>query len=168
MEFTKVFSGRVTSETRPRECIDIVLESLPIATSALYVRNFFKKDSRDIALEMVDVIREEFQDILKSVSWMDETTREASLEKAKKMTAHIGYPDELMDDKKLIEYYENLTVDESKFFDSMVRISQFESDKTLETLRKPVNKSDWETHANVAIVNAFYNPAENSIRKAMK
>lgn len=96
---------------------------------------------------------------------MDESTREASLEKAKKMTAHIGYPDELMDDSKLIEYYENLTVDESKFFDSMVRISKFESDKTLKTLRKLVNKNDWEAHANVAIVNAYYSSAENSIRK---
>lgn len=96
---------------------------------------------------------------------MDESTRDASLEKAKKMIAHIGFPDELIDDSKLIEYYGNLTVDESKFFESMVRISKFDSDKTLSTLRKIVNKSDWESHSNVAMVNAYYNSAENSIRK---
>lgn len=165
LEFSKIYSGRLTFESRPIECVGILLESLPIAVSALYVRNFFKKESRDNALEMVELIKDEFQNILKSVSWMDETTREASLEKAKKMTTHIGFPDELMNETKLIEYYENLTIDETNFFESMVKISQFDSNKVLRSLRKIINKNDWETHGNVAVVNAYYSSSENSIRK---
>lgn len=168
LEFSKVLSGKTSFEVRWRECVDMVLGNLPIATSALYVKHFFKKESRDMALEMVNAIREEFQGILKSVSWMDDSTRDASLEKAKKMTAHIGYPDELMDDKKLIEYYDNLTIDENQYFESMLNINKFDSEKALSKLRQVVNKSDWETHAYVAMINAFYNAAENSIRKSTR
>lgn len=165
LDFSKVKSGKKSFEKRWQECIDVVLETLPIATSALYVKNFFKKDSRDVALEMVNSIKEEFAKILEGVSWMDESTRKAALNKAQKMIAHIGYPDELMDDSKLLKYYGNLTVNEGKYFESIVNVTKFETVKNLESFRKLVNKTDWETHSSVAVINAFYNPQENSIRK---
>jgi neprilysin len=168
LEFSKVLSGKLSFELRWQECVDVALENFPIAVSALYVKNFFKKESKQVALEMVDAINEEFQKILQEVSWMDDTTRTAAVEKAKKMIAHIGYPDELMDDKKLIEYYNNLTISEGKYFESILNISKFDSKKTMENFRKLVNKTDWETHSSVAVINAFYNPLENSIRKYIR
>lgn len=160
-----MLSGKKSLESRWEECVEIVFESLPIATSALYVKNFFKKESRNAAIEMVESLKDEFLNILKSVPWMDETTREFALEKAKKMVAHIGFPDELMDNLKVNEYYESLNVDENHYFGSIVNVSKFDCAKALKTLRLPVNKTDWETHASVALVNAFYNGQENSIRK---
>jgi neprilysin len=165
LNFSKVLSGKKKYEVRWRECLDMVLESLPVATSALYVKNFFKRESRDAAVEMVEAIKEEFQSILKSVPWMDETTRESAMEKAKVMVTHIGYPNELMDDSKIEKYYKNLALDENKYFESILNISRFDGHKTLKGLWKPVNKSDWETHSYVAMVNAFYNGGENSIRE---
>jgi neprilysin len=167
LNFSKVLSGKKKNEPRWRECLDTVLESMPVATSALYVKNFFKRESRDAAVEMVEAIKEEFQSILKSVSWMDETTREAAMEKAKLMVTHIGYPDELMDDKRVEKYYKHLALDENKYFESILNISRFDEQKTLKGLLKPVNKSDWETHSYVAMINAFYNGGENSIRELM-
>lgn len=164
LEFSKVLSGRKSFESRWQECIDVVLDNLPIATSALYVKNFFKKESRNVAREMVESIQKEFQKILENVSWMDESTREAAIKKAKAMVAHIGYPDELMNDKKLIEFYEDLSVDKNRYFESVLNVSRFDNMRLMKNLRKTVNKTDWETHANVAVINAFYNPLENSIR----
>lgn len=143
----------------------MVLDNLPIATSALYVKNFFKRESRNVAREMVEAINEAFQKILENVSWMDESTREAAMKKATGMVAHIGYPDELMNNTKIDEYYENLTLDENKYFESVINVTRFDNMKTMKSLRKLVNKTDWESHANVAVINAFYNPLENSIRK---
>lgn len=54
---------------------------------------------------MVADIRAEFQDILKQVDWMDEETKKNALDKAKSMSTHIAYPDELMNDRKLEEFY---------------------------------------------------------------
>lgn len=161
LDFSKIITGKQSFEPRWKECANIVKKFLPIATSALYVRNFFKNGSREIALEMVNSIREEFVSILSTVPWMDESTREAALEKAKAMVSHIGYPDELMDDSKLNKYYEGLTIDEEKYFESI----QLVANKTLNSFRKLVNKTDWETHSNVATVNAFYSSNQNSFRQ---
>lgn len=80
--------------------------SLPIASGALYVRKYFNEEARQNAIEMVADIRAEFQDILKKVDWMDEETRNNALDKAKSMATHIAYPDELLDNRKLEEFYQ--------------------------------------------------------------
>lgn len=58
---------------------------------------------------MVADIRTEFQDILKSVDWMDDETKQNALDKAKSMATHIAYPDELLDDNKLEEFYDGVS-----------------------------------------------------------
>lgn len=82
--------------------------SLSISTGALYVRKYFDEDSKKKALEMVQDIREEFKKILEQLDWMDDVTKKAALEKAASMSTHIAYPDELLDNKKLEEFYENV------------------------------------------------------------
>lgn len=132
---------------------------------ALYVRKHFKEDAKQTALDMVNGIRAEFMKILEQVDWMDETTRQAALEKAKAMTTHIGYPDEIMDNAKLIEYYKDLNIDPDRYLESVMNMNVFGTDYAFNKLRKPVNKTDWVTHARPAIVNAFYSSIENSIRE---
>lgn len=114
---------------------------------------------------MVNGIRAEFEKILTTVPWMDPTTRMAALDKVKAMTTHIGYPDEIMDDKKLEEYYEGLEINPDTYLESVLRMNVFGTDYAFNKLRKSVNKTDWVTHSRPAIVNAFYSSIENSIRK---
>jgi len=114
---------------------------------------------------MVKSIKEEFEMILKKVSWMDDTTRQAALSKVKSMVTHIGYPDELMDDQKLIEFYKKVQINENKYLESILSVNIFGTDRAFKKLREPVNKTDWVTHSKPAVVNAFYSSIENSIRK---
>lgn len=129
------------------------------------MRKHFKEDAKATALEMVNGIRAEFNKILEKVEWMDEETRMAALDKAKAMTTHIGYPDEIMDNAKLEEYYKDLEIDPERYLESVLNMNVFGTDYAFNKLRKPVNKTDWITHARPAIVNAFYSSIENSIRK---
>lgn len=168
LDFLRVYSGRQCFEKRWKECIDQVLENLPIATSALYVNHFFNSKSRDIASELVDSLKGEVQSILKSLSWMDEETKSEALAKVKKMVTFIGYPDEFGDNAKLVDYYKGLELSANEYLESYLNISRFTQKKTIDDFRKPVNKTDWETHANVAVVNAYYSPQENSIRESDK
>lgn len=78
---------------------------MSIASGALYVRKYFNEQARQNALEMVADIRTEFMDILKHVDWMDEETKKNAIDKANSMSTHIAYPDELLDNKKLEEFY---------------------------------------------------------------
>lgn len=59
---------------------------------------------------MVKDIRAQFRKIVETVDWMDEKTRKNALEKADSMTTHIAYPDELLDDKKIEEFYKDVGI----------------------------------------------------------
>lgn len=41
---------------------------------------------------------------------MDEMTRKEALEKADAMASHIAYPNEMLNDAKLIEFYHGVSV----------------------------------------------------------
>ena len=96
---------------------------------------------------------------------MDKNTKKKASDKAKSITSHIGYPSELLDDKKLEEFYEKIEIREDDYFQSTLNLTLFHTDKYFQRLKEPVNKSDWVDHSLSAVVNAFYNANENSISK---
>lgn len=98
---------------------------------------------------------------------MDNKTRKSAMKKAQTMETHIAYPDELLDDKKLEEFYEKLEITQDDYLQSLLNLSLFETDYSFSEFRKPVNKSEWLSHGIPAIVNAFYSPIENSIGKSI-
>lgn len=165
LQFKSAISGQEDKEPRWKECIDLTTSSLPTALSAMFVRKYFKEESKKSALEMVNAIKKEFEDILKSVQWMGEKTREAALTKIKTMHTHIGHPDELMDDQKLKDFYKAVNVDEDKYLESILSIKRFDNDRDFNKLHLPVNKTDWVKQSKQAQVNAFYSSLENSISK---
>ncbi|KAL5273947.1 Nep2 family protein [Megaselia abdita] len=172
LEYSTVLSGREEQEARWKECVDITSGSadsefdlgLPISVGALYVRKHFNEDAKSIALDMVNGIKNVFENILKEISWMDNETRGSALNKLQKMTTHIGYPDEILNDSKLEEYYKNLDIDPEKYLESVLKMSVFGTNYAFNKLRKPVNKTDWLSHAKPAVVNAYYSALENSIQ----
>lgn len=130
----------------------------------MYVRKYFDEKSKQTAITITKSIHEAFINDLKSVSWMDDKSREAAIAKAKAMHFHIAYPDELVDDEKLQQYYRNLELEPDSLLHSIMRIRRFLSDHTLSKLREPLNKTDWEEHSIPTKVGGFYSISENSIR----
>lgn len=96
---------------------------------------------------------------------MDEETRKSALEKAASMASYIAYPNELLYDTGLEEFYKNLKLDENaSYLRNVLNVSLYGLKYSISQFRKPVNKSDWLSHARPAVVNAFFSPIENSIR----
>lgn len=71
----------------------------------MYVRKYLKVDAKDKIVRMVDDVRDEFQEALKEAQWIDAVTKRSAFRKAQSMLAHVGYPSELVDDKKINEYF---------------------------------------------------------------
>lgn len=164
LQYATALSGRQEQEARWKECVDIASGSLGISVGSLYVRKHFKEDSKQNAMEMVTNIRGVFDEILDTVDWMDAKTKQAAKKKLHSMSTHIGYPDEMLDNNKLEEYYRGLDINPDKYFESFLNMSVFATDYSFNKLREPVNKTDWIRHAKPAIVNAFYSSIENSIQ----
>lgn len=163
LEFYRSVYGLIAEQPRWKECIQITSSKLGISVGALYVRKFFKEESRQAAISLVEDVRNVFNDILHVVPWMDENTRTEAIKKAKLLTTHIGYPNELTDNSKLEEYYSNLEMEPDDFLLDSLRWWAFETDRIFKKLREPVNKTDWETHSIPTTVGAFYTGRENSI-----
>ncbi|RZC36911.1 endothelin-converting enzyme 1-like, partial [Asbolus verrucosus] len=163
LNFIKTLSGRSERDLRWRECIHYIIRELYIASGALYVKHFFKKEAKQTMLELVGNIKHEFIEILRTTDWMDNVTRQHALEKAEVMQSHIAYPDELLDSNKVDEYYKNLTVNPSKYLESMQNVTLFFRQILNSQLDKPMYKNDWRNHAYSIITNARYHLKENSI-----
>lgn len=114
---------------------------------------------------MVKNIRHEFENLVGKLSWMDNETKKAAIDKAQRLVEHIGFPNELADNAKLEEYYALLEIERDNLLLNSLRLRKFGTDFKYNRLREAVNKTDWLTHSRPAIVNAFYSPLENSIRK---
>ncbi|OQR66184.1 membrane metallo-endopeptidase 1-like [Tropilaelaps mercedesae] len=150
---------------KPRweQCMGSLALSFEYSLSNLYVKNFFDKDSKDSALFLVNYLTNEFLNIIENVDWMDNVTRKRAIDKAKTIVPHIGYPAELMNDTLITDHYKNITMKPDEYFINVMKLKKWSTDYLLGQLRKPNIKGEWKKHADVAVVNAFYNSIENSI-----
>ena len=99
------------------------------------------------------------------VDWMDEETRKRALDKLNAMQKFVGYPKELLDNTKLDEFYKKVEITPDDFLQAATNMSFFWTEYSFSQLRKPVNKLDWTSYSATAVVNAYYNEQDNSIRK---
>lgn len=137
--------------------------SLSISAAASYVRKYFKDETKVAATALAEMIQDQFIDTLHTIPWMDDDSRAAAIVKANQMLLHVAYADELVDTNKLEEYFRGLDLTPDSLIHSLVQLHKFYDNRSINKLRRPVDKVDWETHSKATQVNAFYSPTENSI-----
>ena len=115
--------------------------SLANAVGAMYVQKYFKEDSKQTALEMVQDIRREFDTILKEIDWMDPETRSRAKKKADGIVEHIGYPSELLDVRKLEDLYVGLELNSTHYLGNALNITFFATSYAFSKLRERVSKT---------------------------
>ncbi|KAL3861753.1 hypothetical protein ACJMK2_007776 [Sinanodonta woodiana] len=160
-EFEKVMQGILTEKPKWQKCVEYVNKKFGIASGAMFVRDNFRKERKEMALEMIHDIREAFNELLEENDWMDDETRAVAREKANAMRERISYPDFILEDQELDEKYKDLQFLEGQFFENNLRLELFDATSTIRKLREPVDKEKWEQYP--AVVNAFYNPNTNDI-----
>ncbi|KAL1116704.1 hypothetical protein AAG570_005176 [Ranatra chinensis] len=163
-QFFAAITGNTESEPRWKNCINTVASGLSVAVGSMYAKRYFKAEDKQVAMEITNNIRTEMYKTLETVDWMDGTTRQSALDKMKAMVAHIAYPDELLEDKRLAEYYGGMEINlDGPFLQAIINLTHFETQFEYGRLKEPVNKTEWLNHASAAVVNAYYNSVENSI-----
>lgn len=164
-EFIRIFVFFLSRLIHLSYCFS--LHSLSPAVGALYVRKFFNEKSKEHAQQIVENVKSSFIDMLYKVEWMDESTRNKAVDKAKALVPHIAFPNELTNKTTLENFYKLLTMNENEYFMNALRLNKFRTEYALRQLYEPVNKSDWLAHATPAMTNAFYSALENSIRMCL-
>ena len=87
------------------------------------------------------------------------------MEKSEAIQYYIAYPDELLNETLVAEYYETLNFSDSDYYQNQLDSRIFHTNQSFKKLREPVDKKDWKRHSKTAIVNAFYSAQDNSISK---
>lgn len=146
------------------ECLTLLTTTMPLATGSLYVRRHFDSAKKDTVQEIFVDLLSTFKRIVKKVEWMDHETKMAAINKLNHMKLLIAYPDELLDNEKLDNYYKELTIDTRKPSNTVRNFIRFIDAKKFQSLNEPEDKFDWTgIYGHAAVVNAFYNPLDNSV-----
>jgi len=175
LEYNKVLTGKAQEAPRWEKCVKSTAGldgtylyfyegSLTNAVGGMYAREHFDLNAKDVADQMVENVRAEFKKMLDELDWMDPITKSRAHKKADKITPHIAYAKEILDDKLINEFYEGIDLRKDSYLKNIIRLKKFISEYYVNEFRKPIDKQSWKTHGGAAIVNAFYNPAENSIQ----
>lgn len=156
--FSKELRG--VEEMRPRwkRVLGTTNGALGEAIGKLYVDSVFPPEAKAKAQEMVENLKLAFADRIKGLDWMSDSTKQQALEKLKKMTVKIGYPDEWRS-------YADLEVsgdpESSSYVENLMNASKFQFEYNVAKLGKPVNKKEWGMSPQT--VNAYFNPLFNEI-----
>src|SRR5947209_3168976 len=147
---------RGTQQIKPRWKRVITSEDGEIgeALGKLYVDQYFPRAAKARALELINNLKEALADRIKSLDWMDETTKQKALEKLAAFQVKIGYPEKWRD-------YSALMIDRGPFVLNELRAETFEAKRELNKIGKPVDRTEWGM--TPPTVNAYYNPKMNEI-----
>ena len=137
--------------------------SLTNAVGAMYAKAHFQAEAKDVTDEMVTKIRDEFKIMLDDLDWMDAKTKARAQKKADLMTPNIAYAVEILNDRLLEEFYDGLVIPKTSYLNNYLQLKTWISKYYAKEFRKPIDNKSWKKHGGAAIVNAFYNSAENSI-----
>jgi putative endopeptidase len=147
---------RGTQQDKPRWKRVVISEDGDIgeALGKLYVGFYFPPEAKARALELVNNLKEALADRIKTLDWMDEPTKQEALKKLAAMNVKIGYPDKWLD-------YSLLPIDRGPYVLNALRAAKFESDRDVQKIGKPVDRTDWGM--TPPTVNAYYQPNMNEI-----
>ncbi|XP_026482131.1 neprilysin-1-like [Ctenocephalides felis] len=112
---------------------------------------------------MLRDIRKAFeQSVMKEQKWMDAATRVATADKSRRMKEHIGFPEWLLDDQKLEQYYRGVLISESTHMENMLSVLNWRMRLQLESLHSAEDgMHNWAT--DPISVNAFHTFQTNAI-----
>ncbi|KAJ9575360.1 hypothetical protein L9F63_025688, partial [Diploptera punctata] len=105
-KYIEKIKGGQTPLTRSTFCSSSVNYMMGMAVSYSLADIKFLNETKARVEEMLDDILWAFSSLVRSVTWMDEETKKATLEKAAAMKNYVGFPDWLLDKEKLEIYYE--------------------------------------------------------------
>jgi endothelin-converting enzyme/putative endopeptidase len=152
--YGKTLEGKQELPPRWKRCTEDVDNDIGEALGKAYVEKYFSPQAKQDAMTMVRQIEAAMQNDIESLPWMSAATKERALEKLRAVANKIGYPDKWRD-------YSKLEIRAGDEFGNVLRARQFEFDRQLAKIGKPVDKGEWLM--TPPTVNAYYDSQMNDI-----
>ncbi|QSB27389.1 M13 family metallopeptidase [Flavobacterium sp. CLA17] len=156
--YGKTLTGALKQRPREEMALQVINNATGEALGKLYVEKLFPAEAKDKAQKMIQNVILAYENRINALPWMSAPTKVKAIEKLKKITIKIGYPDKWKDYSAL----EIKNVSEGgTYFTNMASLTKWDYKEDLAKLGKPVDKTEWGMSPQT--VNAYYNPSYNEI-----
>jgi len=149
-----VLSGTPEQPVRWKRASDLIKDELGEDIGRAYVARYFPPEAKAAADDLVKNVIAAMGERLRKLEWMAPETKEKALRKLATFRPKIGYPVKWRD-------YSKLTVKRDDLFGNVARASEFDFQRELDKLGKPVDRDEW--FMTPMEINAYYNPPMNEI-----
>jgi predicted metalloendopeptidase len=149
-----VLSGVTEQRPRWKRGVSVTQNALGEAIGKLYVAEYFPAERKARMEELVKNLLATYKTSIDKLDWMTPTTKKQAQAKLAKFTYKIGYPNKWRD-------YSALEIRQDDLVGNVLRSHQFEYNKELNKLGKPIDRDEWGMTPQT--VNAYYNPEMNEI-----
>ncbi|XP_077548477.1 neprilysin-1-like [Haemaphysalis longicornis] len=164
LELEKVVSGVKKDIPRWKKCVRLVNEGMKEVTGYLYVTKNFREEAKMEVEDIIDAIKDAFNETLQKSTWMDADTRYQANLKLQEMRRKIAYPQCLLNSTCLDEFVKYIPIlNTSTPFLSMWRSIKANNRKTMLGKLRKTYDADKTWMLGPAVVNAFYNPSGNEM-----
>ncbi|RFP12698.1 MULTISPECIES: M13 family metallopeptidase [unclassified Duganella] len=149
-----VLSGVTEQRPRWKRGVSVTEGALGEAVGKIYVEQNFPAERKARMQALVNNLLAAYKVSIDQLDWMSPVTKKQAQEKLAKFTTKIAYPDQWRD-------YSKLVVSKDDLVGNVVRSREFEYNKELAKLGKPIDRAEWGMTPQT--VNAYYNPEMNEI-----
>lgn len=152
--YGKTLNGTKEIQPRWRRCVVATDQRLGEALGEVYVKKVFPPEAKARMKELVNNLIVALREDIPTLDWMSEPTRQAAIAKLNAFAVKIGYPDKWRD-------YSSLKIERASFIDNLQRSSEFERQRNLAKMGRPVDRTEWGM--TPPTVNAYNNSLMNEI-----
>lgn len=143
-------------------CSFYVNEFMGIAISHALIEPGFSIDNKSTVNNMLRNIRKEFAKAVRKTPWMENKSKHLTLEKSAAMKNFTGYPEWILNETLVNQYYSGMQFKENTHFANMIHVLQLLMSNYLDGMHQ---SDPLEYEMPVTAVNLFYSSKHNTISK---
>jgi putative endopeptidase len=152
--YSQTLNGQKVQKERWKRMCSMVDHELGDGLGQLYVKRFFPPEAKQRMIDLVNNLQKTYEDRIRNVDWMDDSTKLKAIEKLAAFTKKIGYPDKWKD-------YSSVRIVRDSFINNIKACNVYRYNWMIAKIGKPVDKTEWGM--TPPTVNAYYNPTMNEI-----
>jgi putative endopeptidase len=152
--YGQVIGGQKQQLPRDLRGIHLLDRQMGEALGKLYVARYFPPEAKAKIQQLVANLLKAYETDIRTLAWMTPATREKALEKIRRFTPKVGYPDKWRD-------YSALTIVPRELIRDATNTVVFEWNRELKRIDSAVDRGEWDMTPPTN--NAYYNPTLNEI-----
>ena len=152
--YSRELQGIEEMDPRWKRVSDLANYTMGEALGQEYVKRTFTPEAKQKMTELIANLKVAFAQRIDQLDWMSSETKVKAKEKLSAIMVKVGYPDKWKD-------YSALEIDRGPFVLNVFRCVEFETNRNVARLGKPVDRTEWGMSPQQ--VNAYYNPSNNEI-----